>query len=787
MAWLTGWHKRKQITLSRATGAVTNYQMKLLVGESAGATGEDVDCGGKCLSTFNDLRFTAADGTTLLPYWIESITGTTPNQLATVWIKFDSIGVGATTFYMYYENSGAAAVSNGKNSFQYFEDFEWATAGNQDIERSTNISWSHLYAQHGQTCTTKWGGSYGAYLGQALGVGCVPRFTAILSDNIACNVRLLRLPNSIIHLAFYKNVSGTYKWITLYINTDDKLYYNDNSGSYKVSDTTYAVSVYFKIEVKNINWSAGTYDIYMNDGLVQTAATMGASGSADNLIELSVYTTPTVMFDNVIVRNYASTEPAWGAWGAEEAITIEETIGESASISDVMAPDHLMEVVPESAVISDAFVGQSLNETIRESAGISDLMKGSDLYEAVSESVSIDDVMARVYEVTRATSESASITDAIEGIPYKYESISESLVLVDTNQFAFSFTLTEVLFVWEAIRHGWKVSIDESLVLEDSQAIVLGLLISDWITLIDSQTNNWNGRDTINDSVYLYDLADKYFRIADTVNESVELADTTTYKLTIAVLEYLGFTELATAMRSTAATVNESLALTETQSYAWALLIQEALSVVDTATVIATFVDVVQESVAIADAASLINRLGLSLNESLVFTETVTSKGTLYNAVYDTLKMSVTVELGGEVYECYVLNTPKFMPSMYSGFNFNSYCVFENRAFGANDTGIYELTGTTDAGSTIHTGAILSQTDFGARNEKRFRRAYLGISGSAPVMVFETEEGARQVYNINSEGKTVISHELKSRKWKLSIADFDELDTMKLIPVILSK
>ena len=118
MAWLSGYNYRKSITLSRASGAVSNYQMKLLLGESSGATGEDVDCGGYCLSSFNDLRFTSSDGTTLLDYWIESISGTTPNQLATVWIEFDSIGTGATTFYMYYGNSGASAVSNGTNTFE---------------------------------------------------------------------------------------------------------------------------------------------------------------------------------------------------------------------------------------------------------------------------------------------------------------------------------------------------------------------------------------------------------------------------------------------------------------------------------------------------------------------------------------------------------------------------------------------------------------------------------------------------------------------------------------------
>lgn len=89
MAWLAGWNYRKSIIVKRASGAVTNYQMKLLLGESSGAVGEQVDCGGHCLSSFNDIRFTKSDGTTLLDYWIESISGTTPNQLATIWIEKD--------------------------------------------------------------------------------------------------------------------------------------------------------------------------------------------------------------------------------------------------------------------------------------------------------------------------------------------------------------------------------------------------------------------------------------------------------------------------------------------------------------------------------------------------------------------------------------------------------------------------------------------------------------------------------------------------------------------------
>jgi hypothetical protein len=271
------------------------------------------------------------------------------------------------------------------------------------------------------------------------------------------------------------------------------------------------------------------------------------------------------------------------------------------------------------------------------------------------------------------------------------------------------------------------------------------------------------------------------------VSESLVIADTNQYKLIVTILESLGFADLANAMRSGGESVSDTFAFADLTYPGFNETVQSILSVVDVSSVVASFIHAVQEALGLADTSGAINRMGVSVNDPLVLAETLTSKGTLYSAVYDTLAMNVTVELNADVYECYVLNTPKFMPSMYSGFDFNSYCVFENRAFGANSAGIYELTGTTDAGSTIHTGAIMSETDFESRNQKKFRWGYLGISGTSPVMVLETEDGGRQAYTIDTEGKTAFSHEQKSKKWKLSVADFDTLDFIKLIPVVLSK
>jgi len=365
--------------------------------------------------------------------------------------------------------------------------------------------------------------------------------------------------------------------------------------------------------------------------------------------------------------------------------------------------------------------------------------------------------------------------------------ILDSIAATDLSDWALSFTVEEIILLYDELKHGWAVTNEESLALTDSLSEVLGLIISDWIALIDTQSNNWNGREIVPDTLNLYDLAQMGKIISDSISDTFDVADVSTMALTVTVLEYLGFAELANAVRTGGESVGDSLALDDAPSSALSLLIQEALSVVDVSSVVLRFIEALQESIGLADTASLIKRIGVSVTDPLTFTETLTSHGHLYSVVYDSLHMNVTVEIDGEVYECYVLNTPKFKPSMYSGFNFNSYCVFEGRAFGANDTGIYELTGATDAGNAIHTGVILTETDFGAPNQKRFRQGYLGISGTSPVMVFETEDGARQAYAVDTKGKVVASHELKSKRWKLSIADFDTLDTVKLIPIILTK
>jgi len=315
MAWLTGWTYRKTITLSRASGAVSNYQMKLLVGESAGAAGEDVDCNSHCQTDFDDLRFTNAAGT-VLDYWIESITGTTPNQLAIVWIEFDSIGTGATTFYMYYGNAAATAVSSGANTFITFDDFERGSDGD-----TVGGSWTEV-AAHCHISTEQDIGNVAGYTGtramKLIGDSSVQPMASIPvapSANIAIRWRTYKEDAAFLEIL---HGDGDHA-VVLYAETSEQIDYYD--GHTKDTGKDCAADAWDLWELTTFNWTTNTFTLTFNGASV-TGLTTYATASYANIVRFAapLTTGQDVWIDDFIVRNWVATEPAWGSWGSEVAI-----------------------------------------------------------------------------------------------------------------------------------------------------------------------------------------------------------------------------------------------------------------------------------------------------------------------------------------------------------------------------------------------------------------------------------------------------------------------------------
>ena len=74
----------------------------------------------------------------------------------------------------------------------------------------------------------------------------------------------------------------------------------------------------------------------------------------------------------------------------------------------------------------------------------------------------------------KSINESLAMGDAPAPRLFGYPENSESLVIADAPAPALSFTISDLIFLWDALLHGWKVTADESLVLTDSLSEVLG-------------------------------------------------------------------------------------------------------------------------------------------------------------------------------------------------------------------------------------------------------------------------------------------------------------------------
>lgn len=121
-AWLTGWDYRQSHTLNQLSGAVSNYQVCIYVNYGSGSSsGDTVYVDGNCETDFDDIRFTDNDGDTLLDYWLEE---KTDSSVAKFWVEVaDNLNSGNVVIYVYYGNSGASSVSDGDDTFLFFDDF----------------------------------------------------------------------------------------------------------------------------------------------------------------------------------------------------------------------------------------------------------------------------------------------------------------------------------------------------------------------------------------------------------------------------------------------------------------------------------------------------------------------------------------------------------------------------------------------------------------------------------------------------------------------------------------
>lgn len=324
MSWLSGYTYRKEGAVNAtAAGAQTLYQLKLVVGESSGASGADVHCENHCLDFPNDVRFTKEDGETKHDYWVEEITGTTPNRKATVWIEVISIPASSSVdFYMYYRKASDSGESNGGNSFpELFDHFDgdsfdtnkWVVYAGSTPSVANSIVTLDSATQKVHSINT-WNG---------------------YSSSIVLEAKVKHYSARMVGLSKTSAGEVDYSYYIALNNAVDRFVAEHNNdgwqGSVGLTENTWGM---FKAI-----WTSS--DIYGYEDSTLLGHKTSNITNCSAWIYFYIYSADynsAIYVDWILVRKYASPEPTWGSWGGEGSagISLAGTIAASTTVAGTL-------------------------------------------------------------------------------------------------------------------------------------------------------------------------------------------------------------------------------------------------------------------------------------------------------------------------------------------------------------------------------------------------------------------------------------------------------------------
>ena len=113
--WMnSSWKYRRAVTVTCPCDvAQADYQVKITLDNTFDFANAKSDG--------SDLRVTASDGTTAVPFWIESWDSV--GHSASIWVKLATIPLEGVSIFLYYGNPAATELSNGGAVFSFFDGF----------------------------------------------------------------------------------------------------------------------------------------------------------------------------------------------------------------------------------------------------------------------------------------------------------------------------------------------------------------------------------------------------------------------------------------------------------------------------------------------------------------------------------------------------------------------------------------------------------------------------------------------------------------------------------------
>lgn len=365
-----------------------------------------------------------------------------------------------------------------------------------------------------------------------------------------------------------------------------------------------------------------------------------------------------------------------------------------------------------------------------------------------------------VYSVSALSAD--SLVESLTGY-----ALDSAIIMGDGSDYIIETLLNEFMGVASTVlsQSNLTVSKTEQMVLQDALRVHLELVLAD----------TFSGGDTL-DYCALTIVVESLSAVATPISSS---------QLFGALAEVLSAADLLA--RGQLETVSESLTVSET---------------------LALVSSVYRESLEQLSATATTNDslfVFAALSETVALDTSLSAQQVLYQLVQEGLSLSIRLLADNEWYTGWVMNTELLAPSEYQNVPFNSVCRLGDKYLAASDSGIYELSGSTDAGNQVATLLQTGVLDFGTNQLKRIEAMYLGYSatGQLKLRVDLAVRGEQQTYWYNvdanyigkggapTNGRVLLGKGMNSLYYRFSLTNSEGCDVLinqlSILPAVTTR
>lgn len=279
--------------------------------------------------------------------------------------------------------------------------------------------------------------------------------------------------------------------------------------------------------------------------------------------------------------------------------------------------------------------------------------------------------------------------------------------------------------------------------------------------------------------------------MVDTLNVSEALSGV----LSMKIAEQLGLTAAMTPMRKFGIVTADTLSFNDALGKFISGVAMETLGLTSTMTDLWRFPRTLADTLEVTPAltGSLVFRV--VSEEELNVSDAELLQWVLTGELGDTIELGLGALSSAGDFTAWAINTTNSAVSQYTNFNFNSFADMYPHYVAASPTGLYALTGDTDAGTDIIGKIRSGYAQFGGAKLATLDMAYLGVRGDGDY-VFRVVTADGQSYNYTASAvdmksaRIQLGRGLRARyiAFELESAgqDFD-LESVEILPLALSR